>query len=169
MESTSMNVIAILRFLHIVSAIVFIGGIFARQLTRSLANKTEDVYAFAALSQAAGRLENFMVIPGNAAVILFGVLLGLVTRAPILGFLQGAARNWLLVSNILLVLGFLAVPLVFLPRGKEFDRALAGALSVGEITPELRATVDDQVIRIFHGIEIALVVFIVWLMVFKPF
>ena len=46
-----MNWYLVLRFLHIASTIVFIGGIFARQLVRALAEKTEDVRIFAALSQ----------------------------------------------------------------------------------------------------------------------
>jgi uncharacterized membrane protein len=164
-----LNGYLILRFLHIASAIVFVGGIFARQLVRAAARRTEDVRVFAALSQAAGRIENFMVIPGNLAVILFGVLLALLTGAPIFGVLQGASRNWLLVSNLLLGLGFLTVPLVFVPRGKKFDRALKKALAEGRVTSELRAEVDDRVIRVVHVVEIALVVFIVVLMVFKPF
>ncbi len=159
----------VIRFLHITSAIVFIGGIFARQLVRSMANKTDDIRIFAALSQAAGQIENFMVIPGNLAVILFGIPLALMTGAPIFGFLQGASRNWLLVSNILLIFGLLMVPLVFVPRGKKFDRVLKEALVEERITPELRAELNDKVIRFLHIAEIVLLVFIVVLMVFKPF
>lgn len=159
----------LIRFLHISTAIIFMGGIFARQMVRSDAKKTDDVRIFAALSQAAARIENFMVIPGNLAVILFGVLIALMTGAPIFGFLQGASRNWLLVSNILLVLGFLAIPLVFIPRGKKFDLVLKEALAEGRMTPELRAALDDKLIRFLHTVEIVLVVFVVGLMVFKPF
>ena len=164
-----MNSYLVLRFLHIASAIVFVGGIFARQLIRALAKQTHDVQVFAALSQAAGRIENLMVIPGNLAVILFGVLLALETGAPIFGFLQGASQNWLLVSNLLLGIGFLMVPLVFVPRSKKFDRVLKNALAEGRFTAELRAELDDKVIRVLHVVEMALVVLIVGLMVFKPF
>ncbi|HLE29046.1 MAG TPA: DUF2269 family protein [Anaerolineales bacterium] len=164
-----MNWYLVLRFLHIASTIVFIGGIFARQLVRALAEKTEDVRIFAALSQAAGRIENVLIIPGNLAVIVFGLILALVTGAPILGFLQGASRNWLLVSNLLLAFGFLTVPLVFVPRGKKFDVVLKKALSEGRMSSELRAELDDKVIRFLHTLEIILVMCIVALMVFKPF
>ena len=102
----------------------FIGGILARQIVRALVEKTDDVQRFATLSEAAGRIESTMVIPGSFATLIFGVILGLVTGAPILGFLQGATRNWLLFSNILLTLRLLNVPLVFLPRGKKFDLVL---------------------------------------------
>ena len=159
----------LLRFLHIASAIWFLGGILARQIVRAYAKRTEDVQRFAAMSEAAGRIENTMVIPGNLAVIVFGVILGLMIGAPILGFLQGAERNWLLVSNIILLLGFLSVPLIFLPRGKLFRIALEEALTKGQMTPALRAHLDDPVVRIAHIYELVSMVVIMYLMVFKPF
>ncbi len=88
-----MNWYLVLRFLHIASAIIFVGGIFARQFVRSVAYQTDDVRKFAALSEGAGRIEQLMVIPGNLAVIVFGVILALITGAPILGFLQGSSTN----------------------------------------------------------------------------
>jgi len=164
-----MNVVLLLRFLHILSAIVFIGGIVARQLVRAHAEQADDVQLFADLSQAAGKIETRMVIPGNLAVIVFGVILALVTGAPLFGFLQGASRNWLLVSNLLLVLGFLTVPLVFVPRGKLFDLALKEALLEGQMTPKLHAAIYDPTVRVVHILEIVLVLVIVALMVFRPF
>jgi uncharacterized membrane protein len=164
-----MNWYLLVRFLHIASAIIFIGGIFARQVVRSVANKTNDVEHFAALSQGAGRIENLMVIPGNMAVIVFGVILAIVTGAPILGFLQGASQNWLLVSNILLILGLLAVPLVFIPRGKKFALLLTAAIAAGQITPQLRVALHDPVVRMAHWYEEISLVVVVLLMVSKPF
>ena len=157
------------RFLHVASAMWFIGGILARQIVRAYAKRTDDVRRFAVLSEAAGRIENTMVIPGNMTVIVFGVILGLIIKAPILGFLQGADRNWLLVSNIILLLGFLSVPFIFLPRGKLFRAALDDALAKGQMTPELRAHLEDPVVRLAHGYELVSIVVIVFLMVFKPF
>src|SRR5688500_14201347 len=110
-----MSLLLIIRFLHIASAIWFLGGVVARQIVRTYAKRTEDVQRFAVMSEAAGRRESTLVFPGNFAVILFGVIYGLMIGAPILGFLQGASRNWLLVSNILLLLGFFYVPLIFIP------------------------------------------------------
>ncbi len=158
-----------LRFLHVASAMWFIGGILARQIVRAYARGTDDVRRFAVMSEAAGRIESTMVIPGNLAVIVFGVILGLIIKAPILGFLQGAERNWLLVSNILLIIGFLNVPLIFLPRGKLFRVALEDALAKGRMTPELHAHLNDPVVRLAHGYEFVSMVVIVFLMVFKPF
>jgi uncharacterized membrane protein len=164
-----MNWYLILRFLHIASAIALVGGVFARQFVRMAAYKADDVRDFAAMSQAAGRIESLMVIPGSLAVIVIGVLLALQINAPILGFLQGASQNWLLVSNLLLLFGVLAVPLVFVPRGKRFDPILREALAAGQITPQLRAALNDPVVRFAHWYEMISLVIVVFLMVFRPF
>ena len=158
-----------LRFLHVASAMWFIGGILARQIVRAYAKRTDDVRRFATLSEAAGRIESTMVIPGNLAVIVFGVILGWIIKAPIFGFLQGASQNWLLVSNLLLLVGVLNVPLIFLPRGKKFEAALSDALAKGQMTPELRTHLDDPLVRLAPSYEIVSMLVVVFLMVFKPF
>ena len=157
------------RFLHVISAMWFIGGILARQIVRAYAKRTDDVRRFATFSEAAGRIENTMVIPGNMAVIIFGVILALIIKAPILGFLQGADRNWLLVSNLLLMIGLVIVPTVFLPRGKKFAVVLEEALAKGQMTPELRLHLEDPVVKAAHWYELISMPLIVFLMVFKPF
>lgn len=107
-----MNWYLLVRFIHILSSIVFIGGILARQAVRMQGKKSTDVHSLAAYFLAAGKIESFMVIPGNMLVIIFGVILAIMVRAPIFGFLQGSEQNWLLVTNILLILGGLNVPLI---------------------------------------------------------
>lgn len=164
-----MNWYLIIRFLHILSAIAFIGGILARQLLRSFAEKADDMGNFVALSQAVGRIETFMVIPGNLGVILFGVMLALITDTPILGFFQGASKNWLLATIILLVLDVLTIPLIFVQRSKGFDLVLKDAVAHGQMTPQLRAELDNKTIQFMYLAQVILPVVIVVLMVFKPF
>ena len=164
-----MNWYLLLRFLHILSSILFIGGIFARQAVRNQGKKMTRVRELEAYFSAAGQIEKLMVIPGNMAVVVIGVILALVVKAPILGFLQGASQNWLLVTNLMLVGGGLLVPLIFLPRGKIYERLMTEALVKDEITPELRSHLEDPVVKSAHWLEMLLVVMIVILMVFKPF
>jgi uncharacterized membrane protein len=164
-----MNLYSILKLVHVLLAIWFLAGIIGRQLVRALARKSGDIHDFARLSEVAGRFESLMVIPGNLAVILAGIPLALVGGWPIFGFLQGGSSNWLLVTNLILLLGIFSVPLVFLPRGKVFDRALQSALAVGGMTPELQAAIDDPVIKYAHWAENTGLVIIVVLMVLKPF
>jgi hypothetical protein len=146
-----------------------VGGVIARQLTRSLAERSEDPKEIALIFRAADPIERFMVIPGSMLVVVFGVFLALVTGAPILGFLQGASRNWLLVANLLILTFIALVPAVFLPRGKVFARSLDEAIRRGQVTPELRASLHDRVVRFSHAYEIVAVIVVVVLMVFKPF
>jgi hypothetical protein len=164
-----MNWYSILRFLHILSSIVFIGGIVARQVVRARGKRSANIRELEAYFLAAGQIEKLMVIPGNLTVILFGVILAIMIKAPIFGFLQGAPANWLLVTNLLLIGGGLMVPLIFLPRGKVYDRLMQQALARDEITAELRAHLEDPVVKRAHFLEISLVVVILILMVFKPF
>lgn len=157
------------KFLHIIAAVMLVGGLFGRQLVRAYAKKTDDVQIFAALSQAAGRIENLMVIPGNMATIILGVPLAVITGYPLVGFLQGATQNWLLVSNILLVLLLVLVPTVLIPRGKKFGVILEAALAKGQMTPELRLAMDDRAVKLVHRYEEISLVIVVALMVLKPF
>jgi uncharacterized membrane protein len=164
-----MSIYLLLRLLHILAAIFFVGGIFARQVVRSLISRATDVPTIVTLSSAAGRIERILVIPGNLLVIVFGILLALVIRAPILGSIFGRYPNWLLASILILVLLFPLVPLIFLPRGKLFEAALVEASSKGEITPRLKACINDRTVRLAHIAEMIGVVLIVILMVYKPF
>jgi uncharacterized membrane protein len=158
----------LLRFLHISAAIIFVRGLFARQAVRSLTSRASDVGAIVTLTQAAGRVERLMVIPGNILVIVFGVALALLTRAPLLGSILGDSRNWLLASTVILVLLLPLVPIVFLPRGKHFEAALREATDAGRITSELRQQMADPVVWWAHLAEMLGVGLIVALMVFKP-
>jgi uncharacterized membrane protein len=159
----------VLRYLHILAAVAFIGGVLSRQVVRALANRSSDVRTFATLSGAAGRIENVLVIPGNGLTILIGLLLAWLIEAPILGFITGNDQNWLLVSNVLLLVGMLTVPLFFVPRGKRFDAHLDEALARAEFTPELRAEMRDPAMHLVHTLEIVLLLVIAGLMVLKPF
>ena len=164
-----MNWYLLVRFIHIFGSIVFIGGILARQAVRMQGKKSTDIHTLAVYFLVAGKIESLMVIPGNMIVIIFGVILAIMVRAPIFGFLQGSSQNWLLVTNILLIVAGLNVPLIFLPRGKIFDRLMDEALTRDEVTPELKAHLDDKVVKAAHIFEIVSLISIVILMVFKPF
>jgi len=164
-----MNWYLIIRFLHVGSSIIFIGGIIARQIIRAQGKKSSDINTLASYFSAAGWIERRMVIPGNFGTILFGVIYAIMIHAPIFGFLQGASQNWLLLTNVLLILGSFNVPLIFLPRGKIYDQLLADAIQKGSVTDELKNHLDDKVVKAAHQFEIGMLAVIVILMVFKPF
>jgi uncharacterized membrane protein len=164
-----LNWYIVVKFLHVVAVIVCVGGMFARQLVRQHAKKMNDVRLFAAFNQAAGKIENLMIIPGMTAIMVFGIILALIGGLPILGFLQGASQNWLLTANILLIGILVIIPTVLVPHGKKFDPVLQAALAKGEMTLELRVAMDDNTVKLAHLYEEVALIVIVALMVSKPF
>lgn len=164
-----MNWYLIIKFLHILAVITMVGGVFARQLVRGIAKKNDDVKQVASLTQVAGRIDRVMVIPGSNSVLVLGIVLALIIRAPIFGFLQGAPQNWLLVSNLLLIIGLSTVFIVFVPHHKKLETILQTALAEGRVTPELSAALEDNTVKLAHYIEEIAIVLIAALMVLKPF
>jgi hypothetical protein len=61
------------------------------------------------------------------------------------------------------------VPLVFIPKGRLVEAALAEATAADRITPALRAAWRDPVVRVAHVYELVVVSAIFVLMVTKPF
>lgn len=157
------------KFLHIVAVIVMVGGIFARQVVRGIAKKSDDPRVIASLTQVAGRMDRAMVIPGSNMVVVLGIILAFILKWPLFGFLQGASQNWLLISNILLIVAMVMVVTVFLPHNKKVESLLDTALAEGRLTPELSAALDDQTNRWAHCAEEIIVLVIAALMVLKPF
>jgi uncharacterized membrane protein len=164
-----MNWYLVVKYLHITAVAITIGGMFSRQLVRSLAVKNDDVKSVVSLTHAAVRMDQAMVIPGSNLMILFGIILAVMQRWPILGFLQGADRNWLLVSNLLLIIMIVLIPGVFIPHNKKVETLLQTAQAEGHVTPELSAALNNRRNLIAHRVEEAIVLVVAALMVLKPF
>jgi len=88
---------------------------------------------------------------------------------PILGFLQGGAVNWVLVSILIYLSIMVFVVRVFLPRGKLSEAALQEAVARGQVTPRLTEAFNDRAVAAGHLYELVALVVIVYLMVVKPF
>ncbi|HEX9333139.1 MAG TPA: hypothetical protein VF896_14700, partial [Anaerolineales bacterium] len=102
-------------------------------------------------------------------MVLMGIILAIIQKWPIFGFLQGAPQNWLLASNILLVVMMVLIPTVFIPHNKKVESILQAALRNGHITPELSAVLCDQRNKLAHYAEEAIILAVAALMVLKPF
>jgi len=163
------NLKSLFLFLHIMSAICLVGGLLSRQIVRAHAKKMADVRVISELYNAAGRIESVLIIPFNMMVVVSGLIYAIMIKAPILGFLQGASQNWLLVTNLLVLATPLPIIFFFIPRGRKFEPVMREALGRGQITPELAAQLQDPMMKRMHLIELIGVVFVVALMVFKPF
>lgn len=164
-----MNWYLIVKYLHITAVAITIGGMFARQLVRGIARKSDEIRTVASLTHAAIRMDRAMVIPGSNLMILFGIILAVMQKWPIFGFLQGADRNWLLVSNLLLIVMIVLIPGVFIPHNKKVESLLQTALTEERVTPELSAALNDRRNILAHHVEEAIVLIVAALMVLKPF
>jgi hypothetical protein len=106
-----------------------------------------------------------MVIPGSLLVLVFGVLTWWAQELP----LWGSGTRWVTVSLVLFATNIPLVPLVFLPRGRIFERALVAAGEAGRVTPELREAFRDPAVAAVRWYELVVVAAVLVLMVSKPF
>jgi len=164
-----MNSYLIIKFLHILAVTITMGGMFARQLVRGIAKKSDDVKTIASLTQVAIRMDRGMVIPGSNIMTILGIILAVMQKWPIFGFLQGATQNWLLVSNILLISMIVLIATMFVPYNKRVESILKIALSEGRLTPELSAVLNEKKNNLAHHAEEIIILVIAALMVLKPF
>lgn len=95
-----------------------------------------------------------------------GLLVGWVGHWP---YIVSSRPTWIFISLVLFLSLIPLVILVFLPRGKVFERALKGAIAKQQITPELREALADPAVRAASVYESAAVSVILALMVLKPF
>jgi hypothetical protein len=157
-----------LKVAHALVGIWFLAGLLGRWMTLAQAARATDIGSLRTLLQLGARFER-IVITGSIAVFALGISTAIVQGQPFLGPLQGASSNWLFVSVVLFLSVLPLVPLVFLPRGKVFEAALAEATSRGVITDELRTAFRDPVVFAAHVYELGAMIVITVLMVAKPF
>lgn len=152
------------KLVHILVAFGFITGLLGRWILLAHAAKAEGVENAYRLSQAAAPFER-LVIMGSNLVLAAGLLTAWAQGYPWLGLTTG----WMLASVLILLSVIPFVPLVFLPKGRVFEAAMAAARATGTVTPELRAAFRDPAVAFAHRYELGAVTVVVALMVLKPF
>lgn len=123
----------------------------------------------ASLTRTAIRMDRVLVIPFSILMVLAGIVLAVMLKWPIFGFLQGAAQNWLLVSNLLLIALMVMIGMIFIPHNKKVDTYLQTALAEGRVTSDLHAALNEIKNRWAHHAEEVIILLIAALMVLKPF
>jgi hypothetical protein len=151
--------------LHVLTAFWFVAGLVGRDVTLGKARTTRDIGVVAELAELAGRFDRLMVVPGSIAVFVFGLLTVWAQGRP----LAGTGNWWLLTSLVLYLTLMPLIPLVFIPRGRIFELALADAMERGEVTPALNAAFKDKAVRATRLYEWFMVTVVIVLMVTKPF
>jgi uncharacterized membrane protein len=160
---------SLLELLHVLLGFWFTAGLLGRNLAMAQAARAAEVGSVSTLAQLAGYFDRLMVMPASLLVPLAGIVTALEQDWPLFGFIEGASSDWLLVSLLVYVSIGPLVPAVFLPSGKRFDESLKTSVEAGEITPSLRAALNDKSVRLAHAYELLAIGFIIFLMVTKPF
>lgn len=150
---------------HVVSAFWLIAGLAGRDVTLSRARRATEVRDVAAIADVAGRFDRLLVVPGSIAVVLLGLASVWTEHLDI----TARGSRWALAALILYLSIMPFIPLVFVPKGKIFDAALADAVARGEVTTGLTASLHDPLTRVARTYEWIAIALVVVLMVVKPF
>jgi uncharacterized membrane protein len=157
------------KLLHILSAMLFVGGMLGRDLTFAAARRATEVQVTATLLSLSERFEKLMVRPGSELVFLFGLLTAWLERQPLFSAFAGARPAWVFVS---LVIYLLTVPLVIvlvMPGTRRRRLTLEAALAQRGLTAELRRALDDRSVLVTRNVELLIILVVVGFMVLKPF
>jgi hypothetical protein len=158
----------LLKLAHALLGVAFVGALAGRWVVLGLAERAESLPAMRTLTRAAAPFER-MVIVGGGVMVVLGVATAIAQGRPFLGPLQGGSVDWLFVSVLLLLTTVPLPPLVFLPRGRTFEAAMADATARDSVTPGLAAAWRDPVVRAAHVWELGVVTVVLALMISKPF
>lgn len=155
--------------LHVWSVFWLVGGIVGRDASYARAAQAADLDGLQTLAGLGGFFDRVAVRPATSVVLATGLVAAYFRGYPILGFMQGGAANWVLVSLLVYLSIIPVIVLVFLPKGRVYRTALAEAIAKGEVTDRLRRSIADPVLGAARGYEIVMIGVLSWLMVTQPF
>jgi uncharacterized membrane protein len=159
---------SLFEYLHVVSAVAVVTGVVGRNLTMGQVPRSQSMAAVRTLARLAGVFDIWLVRPFSLLVLVLGLATAWDAGWPVFGFLEGSDTNWILASLVIYATVIALVPLVFVPRGRLFDEALAAVTDDGPIGGEIVSAVKDPAIFAAHAYEIGAAAVIVFLMVTKP-
>jgi hypothetical protein len=117
-----------LKFLHVVVAFGFVGGLIGRNLTHRQALRSFDISTVSSLLDLAGRFERWLIVPGSIVVLFGGLLTMWAEHRPL--FERGG--YWLVTSlAVFIVLFSVLVPFVFILKGSQTS---INALTTGSVS-----------------------------------
>jgi hypothetical protein len=154
----------LLKLAHVALAFAFVAGLIGRWILLWRAERANDLAAASLLAEAASPFERTVIL-SSILVLPAGLLTAWAQGYPWLG----ATTGWMLASLVIYFALLALVPMIFLPRGRRFDAAMADARRDGSMTAELRGAFADPAVRFARNAELVGVGLIVGLMVLKPF
>lgn len=157
-----------LKLVHALVGVLFMAGLIGRWITLGYAARITELGSFRLVLALSARFER-IVIGTSLFVLMLGLLTAVAQGRPFLGPIQGAAADWLFVSLLIYLSVSFLVPMVFLPRRREFDAALQEAVQAGEMTDRLRLSFRDPALFAGRAYELGAMVVVLVLMIAKPF
>ena len=147
----------LIRSLHILAAFLYMGGLAGYVGMRLASAKATRLEAVESLLGSMYRFEKYMLMPGGALLVIFGLLTAWLEHWPHFA-LEGIG------------LLLLAVPFVIIsgPRAKRLAAALTEAVQAGKLTDGLRDAMRDKVFFACEFVTVVLVFLILLVMLFKP-
>ena len=80
-----MTLLAVLKLLHVLSAMWLVSGLLGRAVALSSARRAPEMRVLKAIADVSGRLENTMIAPGLLAVIVTGIATAIAGGISLLG------------------------------------------------------------------------------------
>lgn len=146
----------LLKFVHVVAAMIWVGGVLMMQAFGLRARATRNQVHMAAVAADIGHLGKRMMLPASLTVIVAGFLL--IWDGP-----WALSMEWVWLSLILFAVSFVAGIGYFEPEGKRIAALLE---SEGGDSPKVQERIALN-LRLSH-LDFLLLVAIVFLMVTKP-
>ena len=162
-----MSAYALLKLLHVLSAMWLVAGLLGRAVALSTARRSPEMRIIKAIADVSGRLENLMIAPGILAVLVTGIATAVVGGISLLGPIDGGPL-WVFVPLLILVFAVATTPMT-LSHDRKWGQALEDAAQRGVVTDTLRPYLDGRAMIRRYAPDVTAVALIVVLMVLKPF
>lgn len=163
----ALSLFAVLRLLHVLSAMWLVSGLLGRAVALSAARRAPDMRVLKAIADVSGRLENLMIAPGLFAVLATGIVTAIAGGLSLFGPFDGGPL-WVFIPVVIMLLAVVTTPLT-LSGDRRWGEALEDAATRGVVTDRLRPFLDARAMLRRYAPDIAAVALIVALMVLKPF
>ena len=150
-----------LELLHILSVFILMGALGMITISSVMMSRTDDVQKFG-VYWAVGGVGGFAAVIATLFVGVFGVL-----AAWEIGW--SLTEGWLIAAYIATAIAFLMPLFTFKPWGERVEKLMPQALEEGRILPEQLEVIHSTKYRAAEIFMYALLVFIAYVMVFKPF
>lgn len=151
-----------LEFFHIAAAFIVVSGIAISEVAVRRARKTDDPKIFATLMGIA-KIAGPMTGAGLVLAGILGVLTAWREGLPL------TTTGWLNAAYAATIVALVVPPLTFLRWERAVMALMPQAVQQGEVLPEQKAILGGPAWRATNLFMSALLVFIVVLMVFRPF